>query len=36
MNLDVMSQDTVLQALEKHEQNTKSNTSPSVLWYKTK
>lgn len=35
MNLHVMLQDTVWQALEKHEQNTKSNTSPSVLWFKT-
>lgn len=36
MNLDARLQDTVLQALEKHEQNTKSNTSPAVLWYKNK
>lgn len=36
MNLHVVLQDTVLQALEKCDQITKSNTSPTVLCYKIK
>lgn len=31
MNLHVMLHDTILQAQEKYDQMTKSNTSPSVL-----